>query len=137
MLGAGTWTLAMKMRAPGGSLQEVLRGSFMDSRTALSSAQVMSEYLQMRGSSVMRSAGFPVFLIGSPINFVDCSIGSPITWHYTAWLPGSDEMDGGSWSSEKWRYTHIFERLFPQICRSSDQAFDSSADHWARARALL
>ena len=34
--------------------------------------------------SVMRSAGLPVFLIGSPVNFADCLIGSPISLHYTA-----------------------------------------------------
>ena len=32
----------------------------------------------------MQSAGLPVHLIGSPVNFTDCFIGSPITWHYTA-----------------------------------------------------
>ena len=37
------------------------------------------------GASVMRSAGLPVFLIGSPINYADCLIGAPISWHYTAW----------------------------------------------------
>ena len=32
----------------------------------------------------MRSAGLPVFLIGSPVNFTDSLIGPPITWHHTA-----------------------------------------------------
>ena len=32
----------------------------------------------------MRSAGLPVFLIGFPINYADCLIGSPIAWHHTA-----------------------------------------------------
>ena len=32
----------------------------------------------------MRSAGLPVLLIGSPVNFAHCLIGSPVTWHYIA-----------------------------------------------------
>ena len=32
----------------------------------------------------MRSAGPPVVLISSPVNFADFLIGSPIAWHYTA-----------------------------------------------------
>ena len=36
------------------------------------------------GSCVMRSAGFSVFLIGSPVNVSDCLIGSPVTSHCTA-----------------------------------------------------
>ena len=31
----------------------------------------------------MRSAGLPVRLISPPINFFNCWIGSPITWHHT------------------------------------------------------
>ena len=35
------------------------------------------------------NACWPVFLIGSPVNFADCWIGFPITWHYTgASIPG-------------------------------------------------
>ena len=38
----------------------------------------------LRGAtSVMLSAGLPVTLIGSPINFADCLIGSPVIWCYS------------------------------------------------------
>ena len=35
------------------------------------------------GTSVVRSAGLSVLLIGPPTNFADRLIGSPITWDYT------------------------------------------------------
>ena len=37
--------------------------------------------------SVLRSAGLPVFLIGSPINYANCLIGSSISWHTTGSCP--------------------------------------------------
>ena len=47
----------------------------------------------------MRCAGLPVFLIGLPINFADCLIGSPVTGHCTAQDPGVqmlvDPFNGG------------------------------------------
>ena len=46
--------------------------------------RVAEQLSSRRIASVMRSAGLPVVLIGSPINFAGCLIGSPVTWHYTA-----------------------------------------------------
>ena len=47
----------------------------------------------MPGStSAMRRAGLPVFLIGSPANFADCLIGSPIISHHNT---GRDRRVGG------------------------------------------
>ena len=44
--------------------------------------------------SVMRSAGLPALLIGSPVNIADFLIGSPITWHCTT--PDTASGQGGT-----------------------------------------
>ena len=46
---------------------------------------------------VMRSAGLPVFSMGSPNNYADCLIGSPVTWHYTA--PAPPQVTMSNWEA--------------------------------------
>ena len=42
---------------------------------------------QASARKVMRSAGLPVLLIGSPVSFSDCLIGSPVSLHHTEAAP--------------------------------------------------